>query len=76
MTTREIIEGLPANVRERVEAFRAEYVRLRAAWNAGEDRWHEMQTFRAKWYGYTLGLVDAGIISDRQRPVVYIYGTV
>lgn len=66
MTTREVVERLPENIRLKIEAIRKDY--KNPALNRAE--------VRATLYGYTLALRDAGAITERERQVLFIFGTV
>lgn len=71
MTTRELINSLPDYIKEATEAYRTAWKRARA-----EEKMGAYETIRAEWYGYTKGLRDAGAITEQQRKILYIYGTV
>ena len=71
MNTRELIASLPEYIREATEAYREAWKRARA-----EGKMGAYETIRAEWYGYTKALRDAGAITEHQRKVLYIYGTV
>ena len=66
MTTRETLGRMPVHVVERLESFRAEH--KNPALNRDETR--------KAFYGYTLGLKDAGLITERERQILYVYCTV
>lgn len=68
MTTREIIEKLPENIRERIDEYRAIYKKEK------DDGRYNYHFIRAEWYGYVKGLLDYGAITDYERRVIYIYG--
>ena len=64
--TRELLNKLPAHVVEQMNQIRKDY--KNPALNKDEVR--NMN------YGYTKGLRDAGLITERERQILYIYGTV
>jgi hypothetical protein len=66
MTTREVFNRMPEAVKNRLESLRMTY--KSNVLDRGETR--------AELYGYTQGLRDAGLISDRERQILFVYGTV
>ena len=66
--TRETLEKLPPNVREHIELFR--YIIK----DAGTDKISEIA--KARLAGYVIGLRDAGLITERERIILFCYGTV
>lgn len=66
MTTREVFNRMPEAVQNKLEDIRMNYK------NTALDK---VET-RAELYGYTLGLRDAGLISERERQILFVYGTV
>ena len=74
MRTREIIEGLPKSVREKVEEFRGDYKRLDGDYS--RYALGKREAVRTRMAGYALGLRDAGLITERGRQIVFIYMTV
>ena len=66
MTTREVYNRLPEAVQSAIENIRTAY----------KNEAKEKATVRAELYGYTKGLRDAGPISERERKILYVYGTV
>lgn len=64
--TRETLNKMPENVRKAIEDLRKDY--KNEALNHDECR--------AKSYGYTKGLRDAGLITERERQVLFIYTTI
>ena len=66
MTTREVFNRMPEAVQSTIENLRTEY----------KNEVNEKATVRAELYGYTKGLRDAGLISERERKILYVYGTV
>lgn len=75
MSTREVIEGLPENIREMIEAYRADYHAAKAELNA-HKRYIETGIARAEVWGYIKGLRDAGVISEQSRKVLTVYVTI
>jgi hypothetical protein len=65
--TRKTLEKLPENVRNTVE-------RLKKHFNTLTD-YHERYEMMERIAGYTDGLRDAGIVTDRERAIIYIYAT-
>lgn len=63
--TKEIIERLPENVIREVEGLRKDY---RSGFNRG--------AVRARLAGYVKGLRDAGLLTERERQILFVYGTV
>ncbi len=66
MTTREVFNRMPEAVRNQLENIRKGY----------KNKALDTDATRAELYGYTLGLRDAGIISERERQILFVYGTV
>ena len=64
--TREVIEKLPGGIRWQIEDMRKDYK------NPAVN--HEAA--RARLAGYVNGLRDAGMITDRERQIIFVYGTV
>ncbi len=64
--TRELIARLPANVLSYVEECRKAYK------NPVLDK----DEVRARLAGYVMGLRDAGLITERERQILFVYGTV
>lgn len=64
--TRETLDKLPCNVREAIEAFRAE--RKNGVYT------HEIANARSAWY--LRGLRDAGLISSWEFRVLFNYTTI
>ena len=63
MNTRELIAKMPANVMSKIESLRASY--KRDAYKAG-----------IRLAGYVDGLRDAGLITERERMMLFCYGTI
>lgn len=66
MTTRECVEKQPQHIRDRIELIRKDYK------NPAIPRGKTQEML----YGYTLGLRDAGAITERERQILFVYGTV
>ena len=66
MTTREVFNRMPEAVQNKLENIRKDY--KNPMLNGGITR--------AMLYGYTQGLRDAGLISERERQILFVYGTV
>ena len=66
MTTRELINRLPDTIRTHIERLRIEY---------NTDGFNTTAV-RQELYGYTLGLRDAGFLTERERQILFVYGTV
>lgn len=64
--TKELIERLPRNVVESVEELRKD--NKNSAISKDETR--------ARLSGYCKGLRDAGLITERERQILFVYGTV
>lgn len=64
--TRELIDRLPNSIRSHIECLRREYA----------SDIFDKTAVRQEIYGYTLGLRDAGLITERERQVLCVYGTV
>ena len=66
MNTREVVERQPENIRYVIEQLRKDYK------NPALDK----DEISAHLYGYTRGLRDAGAITERERQILFLYGTV
>ena len=66
--TRETINKLPENIREVIEDLRKEYK------NAVE--YNRQGAKRERLAGYVMGLRDAGLITERERQIIFVYCTV
>ena len=64
--TREVLNKIPENVRSKIDAFRRNY---------NNDSINK-DVAREGSYAYTLGLRDAGLITERERQVLLIYTTI
>lgn len=69
---KEIVEGLPAQVRQQVEIYRDAYTRT--ADNYDDMRLHEET--RIRMGGYALGFMHAGLLTEFERRAVFCYMTV
>jgi len=85
MTTRELIEGLPQNIRNKVEYFREQRTSLRQSYDHAVERrdateelfyYNRYIKHIDKWSGYCSALRDAGIVNEQGRKMLYIYGTI
>lgn len=65
--TREIIEKLPENVQDRIAGLKKQF-------KACTD-YHRRYEMRERIAGYVDGLRDAGIVTEVERRIVYIYAT-
>ena len=68
MTTRELIARLPENVMERINGMKKTY----KAFIPGERKHDET---RLIINAYITGLKDAGMITERERQILYCYAT-
>ena len=66
MTTREVVERQSDGIRRAIEDYRKDYK------NPALDR----AETRAALAGYVKGLRDAGAITERERQILFVYGTV
>ena len=64
--TREVLNKIPENVRNMIEDLRKDYH------NDSLNR----DAVRKESYGYGCGLRDAGLITERERQVLFIYTTI
>lgn len=64
--TREVLNKIPENVRSAIEELRRDY------YNDALN----IDKVRSRAYGYTLGLRDAGLITERERQILFVYTTV
>lgn len=69
MTTRELIDKLPTNVRAKIEELKKTFKLFPVT------DWHKHNEVRATINGYTRGLCDAGLITERERQILYVYTT-
>ena len=68
MTTKELIARLPQNVMDRINGMK----KILKTTYPGERKYDEA---RNMINGYTKGLMDAGMITDRERSILYVYAT-
>ena len=66
MKTKDVLERLPESVRAYLEQLRKDY--------SNPSIKHE--TCIARSAGYVHGLYDAGLVSDRERRLLFVYTTV
>ena len=64
--TRELIQRLPDTVVKQIEVLGKKY----------KNSTVSLEEARSELYGYTNGLRDAGLITERDRKILFIYGTV
>lgn len=64
--TKQVLNKIPANVRAALEQLRKDY--KNDALNTDESR--------SRSAGYVQGLRDAGLITERERQILFIYTTV
>lgn len=64
--TRETLNKMPENVRKAIEDLRKDYK------NVALNR----DGCRARISGYTKGLRDAGLITEREEQILFIYTTI
>ena len=64
MMTQKTLEKLPSHVLEHIERLRTNYKRCRD------------ETNRLASYNYTLGLKDAGLITEIERKALFVYTTI
>lgn len=72
---KEIVEGLPAQVRQQVEYYRDAYTRTADNYD-DRDGMHLHEDTMARMSGYVLGLMHAGLLTEFERRAVYCYMTV
>lgn len=65
MTTRKVLDRMPACVVSRIESYREAY----------KNPKYRDET-RAASAGYVHGLKDAGLITERERQILFVYSTV
>lgn len=71
----DIIDGLPAQVRQQIENYRDAYTRTADNYDDRTAmRLHEETMIRMG--GYVLGLMHAGLLTEFERRAVYCYMTV
>lgn len=64
--TKETIAKLPTHIVYKLEEFRKDY----------KNTALQKDETRARAAGYVMGLRDAGIISERERQILFVYCTV
>lgn len=64
--TQDVLDKIPEHVRAKIE-------RLRKAYKNGYPNW---ETAMANSSSYCEGLRDSGLITDRERMILFIYTTV
>lgn len=62
--TKELLERLPKNVADHIEVLRTTYINNKCANN------------RDKSEEYVKGLMDAELITDRERQILFVYTTI
>lgn len=65
MGTKEVVMKMPDNVKFVIEDLRKHY----------QNPAFRKDEVRKELYGYTKGLRDAGLITERERQILYVYGT-
>ena len=71
MTTRELMNSLPEAIVNATEKYREARKRAKTS-----EKSHDLDMVKSEWYGYTKALRDAGSITEQQRKMLYIYGTI
>ena len=69
MGTKETLERMPKHVVDYLEHLRSDY-------NMDGFNYAHKAATRNRAAGYTLGLRDAGLITERERQILFIYTTV
>lgn len=64
--TKDVFEKMPEAVQTQLESIKKDY----------KNRALNRDKTRARLAGYVLGLRDAGLISERERQILFVYGTV
>ena len=64
--TKEVISRMPSKVMFVLDSLKADY----------KSPYMSKDETRARLAGYVLGLRDAGLISDRERQILFVYATV
>ncbi|MBQ6132699.1 MAG: hypothetical protein IJI65_00940 [Lachnospiraceae bacterium] len=76
MGTKEVIKRLPENVVRKIEDYRKRYTVLsNKLVRSGREFW-ELENTRSAMNAYALGLRDAGVITEQERKVIFVYMTV
>ncbi len=76
MRTKEVIERLPENVVRNIEDYRKRYTVLSNILVGSGRESQELASTRAAMSAYALGLRDAGVITEQERKVIFVYMTV
>lgn len=81
MTTREVINGLPEHVRYKVETLRRAYTSYGDAYECANNVsclfvMRQKEELRTLMRGYLMGLLHAGLITERMRQTLFVYMTV
>ena len=63
--TRELIERLPKNIIDEIDRLSTDY-----------HNGYKKDETRARLAGYCKGLRDAGLITEYERKVLFVYGTI
>lgn len=66
MTTKDTLQKIPVNVRQVLENIRKDY----------KNPTINQDITRKYLYGYVKGLRDAGLITERERQMLFVYGTI
>lgn len=72
--TKQTLEKLPENIKKTVEQFRKDYKALQN--NGDMARIKYGNEYRARMAGYAKGLADAGLITEKERQILFCYMTV
>ncbi|MEE0856527.1 MAG: hypothetical protein U0L58_04445 [Ruminococcus sp.] len=64
MTTKELLEKMPAKIVATLNDLRKDY----------NNPTLNKDATRKEVYGYTKGLRDAGLITERERQILFVYG--
>lgn len=80
MTTRELINKLPEQVRNKVEQLRSDYTKYYEYFESGDEGYANtglrcMDETRQLMRGYVLGLMHACFITERERQMLFLYMT-
>ena len=69
--TEKILGKIPVKVRRQIEVYRKDYSEAKKY-----DKHWILDETRARASAYCKGLMDAGLITDRERQMLFIYTTV
>ena len=80
MNTKEFISGLPEQVRTKIEQLRGDYTKYYEYFESGDEGYANtglkyMDETRQLMRGYALGLMHAGLITERGRQILFLYMT-